>query len=150
MQRNTKRLQQRTDIQTHILRQLIAPLGRVVDPLLQRALEMRESLATASELHVFANVVAALGAAGTTPAWQADFESNFVAGLEAGDIGADRSDYACRFVAEGERLADEDVAVAVVGVVVEVAAAEAGGGNADLKFVCLWGLKIAGFLEIVC
>lgn len=53
-------------------------------------------------------------------------------------------------MAEGERLADEDVAVAVVGVVVEVAAAEACRGDADLKFVCFWGLEIAGFLEKVC
>lgn len=38
-------------------------------------------------------------------------------------------------MAEGQRFADEDVAVAEVGVVVEVGAAEAGGGDADLDFV---------------
>jgi hypothetical protein len=60
MQRNTKRLEQSTDVQAHILRQLVAPLRRVVDPLLQRTLEVREALATAPELQLFANVVPAL------------------------------------------------------------------------------------------
>ena len=39
-----------------------------------------------------------------------------------------------------------NVAVAVVAVVVEVAAAEPGGGDADLEFVCFWGGERAGFL----
>jgi hypothetical protein len=60
MQRNTKRLKQSTDIQAHILRQLVAPLRRVVDPLLQRTLEVREALAAAPELQLFADVVPAL------------------------------------------------------------------------------------------
>jgi hypothetical protein len=42
-----------------------------------------------------------------------------------------------------------DVAVAVVGVVVQVAAAEAGGGDADLEFVCFGGGEGAGFLGVV-
>jgi len=41
-----------------------------------------------------------------------------------------------------------DVAVAVVGVVVQVAAAEACGGDADLEFVCFWGGEGAGFLGL--
>lgn len=60
MQRNTKRLQQSTNIQSNLLGQLITPLSRVVDPLLQRALEMREALAAASELELFADVVSSL------------------------------------------------------------------------------------------
>jgi hypothetical protein len=49
-------------------------------------------------------------------------------------------------VAKGQGLADEDVAVAVVGVVVEVAAAEAGAVDCDLDFVFCWGGQVAGFL----
>lgn len=60
MQRDTKRLKQGADVQTHILGQLVTPLCRVVDPLLQRSLEVREALATAPELQLFANVVPAL------------------------------------------------------------------------------------------
>ena len=53
-------------------------------------------------------------------------------------------------MAEGEGFADEDVAVAVVGVVMQVAAAEACGGDADLEFVCVGGGEGAGFLEVGC
>jgi hypothetical protein len=52
-------------------------------------------------------------------------------------------------VAQGERLADLDVAVAVVGVVVQVAAAEACGGDADLEFVRFRGGEGAGFLGVL-
>jgi uncharacterized protein YjaG (DUF416 family) len=60
MQRNTKRLKQSSDIKAHIFRQLVTPFRRVVDLLLQRALEMREALATAPEPQLFANVVPSL------------------------------------------------------------------------------------------
>lgn len=60
VQCNTKRLQQRTNIQSHVFRQLVTPLGRVIDPLLQRTLEVREALATTSELELFADVVPTL------------------------------------------------------------------------------------------
>lgn len=49
-------------------------------------------------------------------------------------------------MAEGQGLADEDVAVAVVGVVVEVAAAEAGAVDCYLDFVGRGGGEVAGFL----
>jgi hypothetical protein len=42
-----------------------------------------------------------------------------------------------------------DVAVTVVGVVVQVAAAEACGGDADLEFVCFGGGEGAGFLGVL-
>lgn len=42
-----------------------------------------------------------------------------------------------------------DVAVAMVAVVVQVAAAEACGGDADLEFVCFGGGEGAGFLRVV-
>jgi hypothetical protein len=45
----TQGLQQSTDIQTQILWQLVAPLCRVIYPLLQRPLEMWEALSTTSE-----------------------------------------------------------------------------------------------------
>jgi hypothetical protein len=59
MQRDTKRLKQSTDIQAHVLGQLVAPLRRVVNLLLQRTLEVREALAAAPEFQLFANVVPA-------------------------------------------------------------------------------------------
>jgi hypothetical protein len=60
MQRNTKRLEQSSNIQADIFRQFVAPFCRVVDLLLQRSLEMWEALATAPEPQLFANVVSSL------------------------------------------------------------------------------------------
>lgn len=50
-------------------------------------------------------------------------------------------------MAQGQRFADEDVTVAVVGVVVEVGAAEAGAVDADLEFVWEGRGKGTGFLR---
>lgn len=66
--------------------------------------------------------------------------------MEGGDVGADGRDDAGGLVAQGQRLADQDVAVAEVGVVVQVAAAEAGAGDADLEFVGGGAGEVAGFL----
>jgi hypothetical protein len=82
MQRNPKRFQQSSHIQPHLLRKLITPLRRMVDPLLQRSLKMGKTLATAPEPQFFANVVAPFCAAGTGAAWNADFEGDFVAFFE--------------------------------------------------------------------
>jgi hypothetical protein len=100
MQRDTERLKQSTDIQAHALGQLVAPLRRVVDLLLQRALEVREALAAAPELQLFANVVPAFRAAGTASARQADFKSDFVADFEVCDGRADGGDDAGGLMAE--------------------------------------------------
>jgi hypothetical protein len=146
MQRHTQWLQQRTNIQTHILRQLITPLGRVIDPLLQRPLEMRKALPTTPKPHLLANIIPPLLTPRALLARNADFECDFVTDLEIRYGGADGGDDAGGLMAEGQGLADEDVAVAVVGVVVQVAAAEAGGGDADLElFRGGWG-EVAGFL----
>jgi hypothetical protein len=82
MQRNPKRLQQSPHIQTHLLRKLITPLRWVIDLLLQCSLEVRKALPAASEPELFANVVSSLCAAGTSAAWKADFEGDFVALFE--------------------------------------------------------------------
>ena len=52
-------------------------------------------------------------------------------------------------MAQGQGLADEDVAVAVVGVVVQVAAAEAGAVDCDLDFICRGGGEVARFLMVI-
>jgi hypothetical protein len=54
----------------------------VIDPLLQRSLEMGETLPAAPEAQLFANVVSPFCAAGTRAAWKADFEGDFVAVFE--------------------------------------------------------------------
>jgi hypothetical protein len=114
----------------------MTPFSRMVNPLLQGALEMGETLCRRAEFHVFADVVAAFGAAVAGIAGHAYFEGYAVAGGKVGYGRADGGDDAGGFVAEGQGLADEYVAVAVVVVVVEVAAAEAGAVDCYLNLVC--------------
>lgn len=111
----------------------------MVDSLLQRALGMGKGLGGAAKLHAAANVVAAAGAVLAVFAGQADLERDAVARLEIGHIGTGSDDGAAGLVAEGEGLADNDVAVAVVVKVVQVGAAETGGLDGDLDLVGGWG-----------
>jgi hypothetical protein len=114
----------------------MTPLGRMINPLLQRTLEMRKTLCRRAEFHILADVVAALFTTVTGIAGDADFQSYSVAGGEVGYGRTDGGDDAGGFVTEGQGFADEDVAVAVVVVVVKVAAAEAGAVDCYLDFVC--------------
>lgn len=103
------------------------------DGVLEGALGVGKRFGRGAEGHGAADVVAAAGAEGAGGAGLADLEGDAVAWLEGGwrDAAADGGDDAGGFVAEGEGLAHEDVAVAVVRVVVQVGAAEAGGFDGD-------------------
>jgi hypothetical protein len=114
----------------------MTPLGRMVDSLLQCALEMRETLCRRSEFHILADVVAAFFTTVTGVAWNTNLQSYSVASGEIGYGRTDSGDDAGGFMTEGQGFADEDIAVAVVVVVVEVAAAEAGAVDCYLDFVC--------------
>lgn len=61
----------------------MAPLGWVVDPLLESALVVRNALCTAPEPHLLAQVVTATSADGAITARNTNFESDTVARLEA-------------------------------------------------------------------
>jgi hypothetical protein len=124
----------------------MTPLGRMIDPLLQCTLEMRETLCRRAEFHILADVVAALFTTVTGIAGNADFQSYSVAGGEVGYGRTDSGDDAGGFMTESQGFADENVAVAVVVVVVEVAAAEAGAVDCYLDLVCRGSGEVAGFL----
>lgn len=101
------------------------------DGILQGTLGVGKRLGRRAEGHGFADVVAALSAEGALVARQTDLEGDIVAWGEVSDFSADGGDGTGGFVAEGERLADLDVAVAEVGEVVQVGAAEACGADLD-------------------
>lgn len=113
----------------------MAPPGRVVDLLLQRSLGMRVCLGGAAELHATADVVAALSAVLAVLAGEADLEGDAVTSDEVGDGRTDSDDGAAGLVAQGQGLADDDVAVAEVVKIVQVGTTEAGGLDGDLDLI---------------
>lgn len=99
---------------------LVTPCCRVVDPILQRTLRMRKALCATPESHSLANVVSPLLAPLALLARLADLKRYFVTNIEVLDLGADTNNNTGRLVAEREWLLHDDVAVAVVSVVVQV------------------------------
>ncbi len=122
----------------------------MVDAFLQRALRVRECLGRTAKLHAPADVVAADVAVLAALAGQADLEGHAVAGRQVLHGAANGDDGAAGLVAEGEGLADDDVAVAVVVKVVQVGAAETGGLNGDLDLIGSGTGQIAPFLRLQC
>jgi len=57
----------------------MTPLSRMINPLLQRTLEMGETFCRRAKLHVLADIVATLIAASAGIAGDADFEGDAVA-----------------------------------------------------------------------
>ena len=93
----------------------MAPLGGVVDAALPRALEVREGLRGASELHAGTDIVSPCAAEDAALARQSDFQGDPVSRFKLpGRVRPDGFYYAGRLVAEGERLPHKDVSVAVV------------------------------------
>jgi hypothetical protein len=92
----------------------------VVNAVLERALEVREGLGRAAELHALANIVAALLAELTLLTGQADLERDAVADLECGNGGTDGRHHASRLVAKRHGLSHNDVAVPIMAKVVQV------------------------------
>lgn len=98
----------------------------MVDTLLKRPLKVRETLCRTAKLHLFADVVPSLSTTAAGVTGNAHFDGDAVTDLEVTVLtrrSPDGLDDAGRFVAECERLADQDVAVAVVVVVVQIRAA---------------------------
>jgi hypothetical protein len=101
-------------------REGVTHFGGVVGAFHEGAVQMGEGLCAAAEPHLGADVVAALFAEGAGAAGEADFEGDTVAYFEGCYFGADGSDGAGGFVAETHWLAHDEVAIAAVGVVVQV------------------------------
>jgi hypothetical protein len=98
----------------------MTPRRWVVDPILQRPLRVRERLGTTPEPHALADIVSPLLTPIALLARQADFQRDLVADAETLDIRADADDNTGRLVAQRQRLLHQDVAIAVVAVVVQV------------------------------
>lgn len=112
--------------------------GWVVGTLHQSTVQMGVGLCAAAEPHLQADVVAALFAEGAGTAGKTDFEGDAVANFEGCYFGADGCDCAGGFVAETHGLAHDKVAIAAVGVVMQVRAAESSSCDGDLDVCAGW------------
>lgn len=124
----------------------MAPLGRMVHALLQRPLRVRHPLRRAPKLHPPTDVIPLPIAELARLTRLAHLQRHKVPHGEVRDLGPDGLDAAGGLVAEGQGLADEDVAVAVVAVVVEVGAAEGRGEDLELDIGGGGGREVAGGL----
>lgn len=95
---------------------------------------MGEGLGGTPELHGWADIVAALEAEVARFAGLADFQGDAVSNSEGRDAGSDGGDDTGGFMAQRQGFANEDIAIAEVGVIVQVGATEPGSLNCDLDF----------------
>lgn len=91
----------------------------MIHPLLQRPIQMRIRLRRRTEPHRFTQVIPPLLTKLTLVAHDTRLDSDALADAEVCDARAECGDDACGFVAEDERVADGEVAVAAVEVVVD-------------------------------
>lgn len=90
------------------------PSSRVVEALLQRPLEVRESCSTTAEAHFGAYVVLSISAVAAIVTGHADLDSHSVADAEVvilSRVPPNSDDYTSTFVPWGERLSDLEVAI---------------------------------------
>lgn len=90
---------------------LVTPYCRVINPVLERALEVGERLRAASESHLLAEVISPLATCGTLPTSDADLQGDAVSNYKATHLRAD-GDYDPRgLMTEREWLAGAEIAV---------------------------------------
>lgn len=92
----------------------------MVDPLLERPLEMRHALRTTPESHLLAEIVPPFSANRALAARNADFKRNSVANSEAIDLRTNAHNYTGGFMAKRQRGTSAKVAIREFFVVTDV------------------------------
>jgi hypothetical protein len=87
---------------------------------LQCSLRVWKRLSTTAEPHAFANVVPPLFTSVAGIARQSNFQRHLVTNVEVGDFRAYTNNHACRLMAQGHGFLNEDVAIAVMSVVMQI------------------------------
>ena len=124
----------------------MAPYRRVVNPLLESPLKVRNALRTTSELHLFAKIVSAFSADPALATGNADFQGHFVPNCKSIDLRANAYNYPGRFMSKGQRRTSTEVAIGKLLVVAHIRPADAGGLDLDLKLACRRLFETSGFL----
>ncbi len=121
------------ELEGDVVGERVEDVGGVVDACLERAVDVGEAGGRRAEAHVLAEVVAARLAEGAGAAADARLDGDALPDLEqVVGVAGDGGDDAGGLVAEDEGGAHGKVAVAAVGVVMQVGPAEAGGDDGDL------------------
>ena len=107
----------------------------VVHACAECSVEMRDNACRTGKAHTLAEVVSTALTHDAATAVDASLDGDALADAEMGDGRAECSDDTGCFVTKDERGTNSKVAVAAMGVVMEVGAAEAGGDDLDLGFV---------------
>lgn len=90
----------------------------VVHAFLQGTVQMREGFGTASETHVFAEVIPSLGAVGAIVAHDASLYRDTLSDDEVLDTWTHSGNYSSRLVTEYERCLELEITVAAMDVIV--------------------------------
>src|SRR5262249_47859871 len=101
---------------------------------LEHALDVREEARAAEELHVRAELLAAFAATLATAARMRRAHRHLVADAHARDARTDAGDDRGGLMSGNQRLADDEVAVAALEVIVEIGAADATGAELQQHF----------------
>jgi hypothetical protein len=128
-----ERLEESGGIERHAVRDLVAPIGGVIDPILKGALVVGEGLGAAPESQLLAEVVSALAAGGTLAAGNADLKRDPVTDLEALDFRPNGNDNTRGLVAKREGLTSTKITIGKLFVVANIGAADAGLLDGDLE-----------------
>lgn len=89
----------------------MAPHGRMIYPLLQRALVVWEALCAAPEAHLLAEVISPLATNATLAASHADLQGHAITKGKAAHMRADGDDHTRGLMAERQGLAGAKVAI---------------------------------------
>lgn len=125
----------------------MAPLGRVIDPLLESALVVRHGFCATAEPHFGAEVITAALTRPAVVARYANFERHSVIDSETRYLLANSDNNTSRFMAKREGSGNLQVTVAILVVVGNVAAADPGRLDLDLELVRARGVDGPGFLQ---
>ena len=103
----------------------MAPNRRMINSLLQRSLEMRNTLCATSESHLLAKIVASFPANVALATGNPYFQGYSVADGKAIDLRANAHYYTGRFMTKGQRCASTEITVGELLVVAYIRSADA-------------------------
>lgn len=126
----------------------MTPIRRVIDLLLEGALEVGKRLGRAPKLHQVANIIPSLFTSLAFPTGYSYFQGDTVSNLEAIHLRSYCADDSSRLMAQSQGLSNLNVAITEVLVIVYVRTAKSGGTNGNLELCWPGGFQDSIFLSV--